>query len=89
MPQRPSGRRTSNDQNPPVHPNDPSVQSARTRSRGNGFYDAPVRVLLGGKPVHLAVCGRCGSYVPGGSEAAKAQQLHKAFHEQIDSHDAT
>jgi hypothetical protein len=37
--------------------------------------------------VHFSVCGRCGSYVPGGSEAARAQQLHRAFHEQIDGLD--
>jgi hypothetical protein len=66
----------------------PSTSGGRTSNqRTNGFYDAPVRALLGGKPVHLSVCGRCGSFVPGGSEAAKAQQLHRAFHEQIDGPD--
>jgi hypothetical protein len=33
------------------------------RAQKNGsFYDAPVRLLLGGKPVHLTVCGRCGAF---------------------------
>jgi hypothetical protein len=53
----------------------------------NGYYDAPVRLLLGGKPVHLSVCGRCGTFVPAGSEASKAQALHRAFHEQLDGLD--
>jgi hypothetical protein len=57
------------------------------RKTSNGFYDAPVRPLLGGKPVHLTVCGRCGSFVPGGAEASKAQALHRAFHEQVDGND--
>jgi len=55
------------------------------RGQQNGsFYDAPVRLLLGGKPVHLTVCGRCGAFVPGGPEAEKAQKLHRGFHEQVE-----
>jgi hypothetical protein len=57
------------------------------RGQPNGFYDAPVRLLLGGKPVHLTVCGQCGAFVPGGREAAKAQKLHRGFHEKIDGID--
>jgi hypothetical protein len=64
----------------------PDEQPQR-RSTSNGFYDAPVRLLLGGKPVHFAVCSRCGCYVPGGQDASKAQALHRSFHEQLDGID--
>jgi hypothetical protein len=83
----PPKSRVRSDENTAQNADQAPARPQVVRDRKNGFYDAPIRALLGGRPVHLSVCGRCASFVPGGSEAAKAQQLHRAFHEQLDGLD--
>jgi hypothetical protein len=47
------------------------------RANGKQFWQAPVRLVLGGEPMHLTVCGTCCAVVPSGS---KAQQRHLEWH---------
>jgi hypothetical protein len=41
------------------------------------FYDGQMRVVFGGEPMHLTLCGFCCAVVPSG---AKAQARHLLVH---------
>jgi hypothetical protein len=82
--QRSSGGRTSNDQNPSVRPNDPSVRSDRTTDRGptpprrggpqNGFWAIAWDTIL---REGVCVCKTCGSLLIASS---KSMNLHRESH---------
>lgn len=47
------------------------------RQLTNPYYDGQLRVMFGGEPFHLTLCGTCAAVVPSGS---KAQERHTQWH---------
>lgn len=82
--QRPGSRRTSNDQNPAVQPNAPSVSDARTTERSptsvrrggpqNGFWAIAWDTIL---REGVCVCKTCGAVV---IASDKSMNLHRGSH---------
>jgi hypothetical protein len=70
-------QRTTRRQVPGASPPERRTARPAQRPTANGFYNAPVRILLGGAPETLTVCGVCCAFVPGGE---KAQRRHMEWH---------
>jgi hypothetical protein len=87
MAQRGSSRRSdgrsSNDQNPSVPTNAPSVASDTNRQRQD-FWNVQMRLVIAGQAETISLCGRCAALT---LASDRSQKLHKAFHEQIDGLD--
>jgi hypothetical protein len=47
------------------------------RNAGKQFWDAQIRIVLGGEPAHITVCQTCAALVTSGE---KAQQRHLDWH---------
>jgi hypothetical protein len=50
------------------------------------FYDGQMRVVFGGEPMHLTLCGTCCAVVPSGSKAqARHLEWHRLLQEALDA----
>jgi hypothetical protein len=59
---------------------DPKPQPTTT------YYDGQLRVVFGGEPMHLTLCGTCCAVIPSGDKAqARHLQWHRLLQEAIDA----